>query len=162
MFLWTEHFTLIFENLKLKPGQNRKGQKIFQLHGFLNTFLQLAAEKKYSKNGAAGNFFGPSFCDGFKSVYLLGSICLKKNKVYSRTFVPLIHLCVFFVSILFRWLPFGWFLIKIAKMDPDSPLIYCKLASSHTSHLEAHPGFFRLLMKVIFLSLCTVTFWQKH
>jgi hypothetical protein len=27
----------------------------------LNTFLQLAAEKKYSKNGAAGNFFGPSY-----------------------------------------------------------------------------------------------------
>jgi hypothetical protein len=27
----------------------------------LNTFLQLAAEKKYSKNGAAGKFFGPSY-----------------------------------------------------------------------------------------------------
>ena len=27
----------------------------------MNTFLQLAAEKKYSKNGAAGNFFGPSY-----------------------------------------------------------------------------------------------------
>jgi hypothetical protein len=40
----------------LKPGQN-----IFQLHHFLNTFLQLAAEKKFSKNGAAGNFFGPSY-----------------------------------------------------------------------------------------------------
>ena len=37
------------------------GQKIFQLHRFLNTFLQLAAEKKYSKNGATGNFFGPSY-----------------------------------------------------------------------------------------------------
>ena len=45
----------------LKPGQNKKGPKIFQLHRFLNTFLQLAAEKKYSKNGAAGNFFGPSY-----------------------------------------------------------------------------------------------------
>ena len=45
----------------LKPGQNKKDQKIFQLHCFLNTFLQLAAEKKYSKNGAAVNFFGPSY-----------------------------------------------------------------------------------------------------
>ena len=47
----------------LKPGQNKKGQKIFQLYRFLNTFLQLAAEKKYSKNGAAGKFFGPSYFD---------------------------------------------------------------------------------------------------
>ena len=45
----------------VKPGQNKKGQNFFQLHRFLNTFLQLAAEKKYSKNGAAGNFFGPSY-----------------------------------------------------------------------------------------------------
>ena len=45
----------------VKPGRNKKGQKIFQLHRFLNTFLQLAAEKKYSKNGAAGNFLGPSY-----------------------------------------------------------------------------------------------------
>ena len=45
----------------LQPGQNKNGQKKFQLHRFLNTFLQLAAEKKYSKNGAAGNFFGPSY-----------------------------------------------------------------------------------------------------
>ena len=45
----------------LKPGQNKKGPKTFQLHRFLNTFLKLAAEKKYSKKGAAGNFFGPSY-----------------------------------------------------------------------------------------------------
>ena len=45
----------------LKPGQSNKGQKNFQLHRLLTTFLQLAAEKKYSKNGAAGNFFGPSY-----------------------------------------------------------------------------------------------------
>ena len=47
--------------ISLKPGQNKMGQKFFQLHRFLNTFLQLAAEKKYSKNGAARNFFGPSY-----------------------------------------------------------------------------------------------------
>ena len=47
--------------LLLKPDQNKKGQKNFQLHRFLNTFLQLAAEKNYSKNGAAGKFFGPSY-----------------------------------------------------------------------------------------------------
>ena len=45
----------------VKPGQNKKGQKIFHLHRFLNTFLQLAAEKKDSKDGAATNFFGPSY-----------------------------------------------------------------------------------------------------
>jgi hypothetical protein len=45
----------------LKQGQNKKHQNFFQLHCFLNTFLQLAAEKKYSKNGAAGIFFGPSY-----------------------------------------------------------------------------------------------------
>ena len=49
------------EKTLLKPDQNKKGQKIFQLHRFFNTFLQLAAEKKYSKKGAAGNFFGPSY-----------------------------------------------------------------------------------------------------
>ena len=32
---------------ELKPGQNKKGQKTFHLHNFLNTFLQQAAEKKY-------------------------------------------------------------------------------------------------------------------
>ena len=33
----------------VKPGQNKKGQKNFQLHCFLTPFLQLAAEKKDSK-----------------------------------------------------------------------------------------------------------------
>ena len=47
----------------LKPGQNKKGQKFFQLHCFLNTFLLLAAEKKYSKNNAARKCFGPSYFD---------------------------------------------------------------------------------------------------
>ena len=54
---------LIIMGKYLKPGQNKKDQKIFQLHRFLNIFLQLAAEKKYSKNGAAGKFFGPSYFD---------------------------------------------------------------------------------------------------
>ena len=35
---------------------------------------------------------------------------------------------------------------------------YRKGANSNMSGLEAHDGFFRLLMKGIFLSLCTVTF----
>ena len=42
----------------LKLGQNKNGQKNFC---FSNTFLQLAAEKKYSKNSAAGKIFGPSY-----------------------------------------------------------------------------------------------------
>ena len=45
----------------LKPGQNKKDQKIFQLHPFLNLFLQLAAEKTDQKNGAARKLFGPSY-----------------------------------------------------------------------------------------------------
>ena len=49
------------EKSLLKPSQNKKGRKNFQLHCFLNTFSQLLAVKKYSKNGAAGKFFGPSY-----------------------------------------------------------------------------------------------------
>ena len=45
----------------LKLSQNKKGRKNFQLHCFLNT--QLPAVKKYSKNDAAGKFFGPSYFD---------------------------------------------------------------------------------------------------
>jgi hypothetical protein len=46
----------------LKPGQNNKGQNFFlSAAPFFEYFLQLAAEKKYSKNGAAGNFFGSSY-----------------------------------------------------------------------------------------------------
>ena len=48
---------------RLKPSQNKKGRKKFQLHRFLNTFSQRPAVKKYSKNGAAGKFFGPSYFD---------------------------------------------------------------------------------------------------
>ena len=51
----------IVNNELLKPSQNKKGQKTFQLHRFLNPFLQLAVEEKDSKNGAARNFFGPSY-----------------------------------------------------------------------------------------------------
>ena len=55
-------FHRIFETLRgLKPGQNKKSQKIVQLHCFLNTFLQLVPQKKYSKNGAAVKCFGPSY-----------------------------------------------------------------------------------------------------
>ena len=46
---------------KVKSGQNKKGQKIFQLHRFLNPFSQLPAVKEDSENGAAGKFFGPSY-----------------------------------------------------------------------------------------------------
>ena len=54
------------------PGQNKKGQKILAAP-FFEYFLQLAAEKKYSKNGAAGIFFGPFYfvmtlvCINFKA-----------------------------------------------------------------------------------------------
>ena len=39
--------------------------------------------------------------------------------------------------------------------------IYHKIGSSNTSHLQVQAGFFRLFTRGIFLSLCTVTFWQK-
>ena len=75
----------------LKPVQNKKGQKNFQLHRFLNPFLQLAAEKKDSKKGAARRFFGPSnfvtalgnfviFCVAYENerlVSLVAQICCK-------------------------------------------------------------------------------------
>ena len=48
---------------ELKPSQNKKGRKNFQLHRFLNTFSQLLAVKMYSKNGAAVKYFGPSYFD---------------------------------------------------------------------------------------------------
>ena len=38
-----------------------KGPSKEEVHGFLNPFLQLEAEKKDSKNRAARNFFGPSY-----------------------------------------------------------------------------------------------------
>ena len=41
----------------LKPSQNKKGRK----HHFLKFFLQLVAEKKDSKTGAARKYFGPSY-----------------------------------------------------------------------------------------------------
>jgi hypothetical protein len=58
-----QHFKLKGLQFHLKPSQNKKGRKIFQLHRFLNTFSQLPAVKKYSKNSAAGNFFSPSYFD---------------------------------------------------------------------------------------------------
>ena len=38
---------------------------------------------------------------------------------------------------------------------------YRKVASSNTSHLEAHACFFLIAYAGDFLSLCSVTFWQK-
>ena len=43
----------MFSVALLKPSQNKKGRKIFQL----------AAEKKDSKNGAARKFFGTYYFD---------------------------------------------------------------------------------------------------
>ena len=49
------------ERLILKPCQNKKGQHLFQLHRFLRILFTAGTEKKYSKNGAARIFFGPSY-----------------------------------------------------------------------------------------------------
>ena len=62
-------------NVYLKPSQTRKGRKNFMLHHFSNPFLLLAAEKKDSKNGAARNFFGPSY-------FVTALISCNKAKLY--------------------------------------------------------------------------------
>ena len=48
-------------NNYLKPSKNKKVQKCFYLHRFLNPFSQLPAVKKDLKNGAARKFSGPSY-----------------------------------------------------------------------------------------------------
>jgi hypothetical protein len=68
--------------LFLKSGQNRKGQKVFYLHRFLNPFSQLPAVKKDSKNGAAGKCFGPSYF-----VTALVAHFLYPNKMFQNCFV---------------------------------------------------------------------------
>ena len=68
-------FKMLLTNFKLKPGQNKKGQKNFQLYRFLNTFLQLAADKKYSKNKAAVNFQPFLFCDDFSNFWRAWHYC---------------------------------------------------------------------------------------
>ena len=40
---------------------SKSRSKNFPPAPFFKYFLQLVAEKKYSKNGAAGKFFGPSY-----------------------------------------------------------------------------------------------------
>ena len=44
----------------LKPCQNKKFRKIFQVHRFRGLFLRLADEKN-TENGASGKIFGPSY-----------------------------------------------------------------------------------------------------
>ena len=46
--------------MQLKPSQNKKEQKIFQLHHFLNNFSQLPAVKSIQKTVQLDKFFGPS------------------------------------------------------------------------------------------------------
>ena len=63
IFKANSEFSLFWETILLKLSQNKKGRKNFQLHRFLNNFSQLPAVKQYSKDGAAGKFFGPSYFD---------------------------------------------------------------------------------------------------
>ena len=52
---------LLYKIKVLKAFQDKKGQKILQVHHFRCYFLQLAAKKKNTENGALGKFFGPSY-----------------------------------------------------------------------------------------------------
>ena len=62
--LHTSTFPRPQTTLKLKPSQNKKGQKISSCTIFWPfLFSQLPAVKKDSKNGAARKFFGPSYFD---------------------------------------------------------------------------------------------------
>ena len=64
-------------------SQNKEGQKIFQLHRFLNTFSQLPAVKKYSKNSADGNFLGPSY---FEPALVTSQLfCFEENMFKKKT-----------------------------------------------------------------------------
>ena len=54
-------FVCIKVNYIVRPSQNKKDREIFQMHHFMNPFLQLAVEKKDSKNGAARKLFDPSY-----------------------------------------------------------------------------------------------------
>ena len=56
--------------MTLKSGRNKKCQKMFQLHRFLNPFSQLPTVKKDSKKGSTRNFFGPS-CFVMALIYLI-------------------------------------------------------------------------------------------
>ena len=47
----------------IKPSQIRRDEKNFSCTFYLNPFLQLAAEKNDSKNGATRKFCGPSYFD---------------------------------------------------------------------------------------------------
>ena len=93
----------------IKPSYNKKGQKIFQLHHFLNTFSQLPAVKQDSKNGAARKFFAPSYFDPALPRYYLNDLSSRWSAV-SETFllsgIPLIYLHSF-------W---GFFLTLFAKL----------------------------------------------
>ena len=69
----------------LKPSQNKKGRKNLQLHRFLNTFSQLPAVKKYSKNSAAEKIFGPPYFDpalaAFFFYFVFPAIFSAKTKI---------------------------------------------------------------------------------
>ena len=62
----------------LKPSQNKKSQKTFQLHRFLNTFLQLVDEKKYlfKKRCSWKNCWPFLFCDGFIRKCVFGMVTI--------------------------------------------------------------------------------------
>ena len=77
----------------LKPSQNKKGKKIFQLHRFLNTFSQLPAVKSIQKNGAAGKFFGSSYFDLALVIYC--NIVCSINYLREQQFLCLFLLTFF-------------------------------------------------------------------
>ena len=55
----------------------------------------------------------------------------------------------------------NWHDMYVLILIDSFPIIYRKVASSNTSRLEPHPGFYRLLMKGIFDAYVLWPFWKQ-
>jgi hypothetical protein len=79
----------------------------------LNLFLQRAAEKKYSKNGAARKFFGPSYFDPTLGIFLILTY-VKFSLVFDKLWINNNILeCYYFHILLICIWSIGW------SMDTD-------------------------------------------
>ena len=73
----------------LKPGQNKKGQKIFRLHHFLNTFYNWQLRKSIQKRCSWKFFWSFLFCDGFRRK-------LAQQHLISKDKWPVLHKKIWF------------------------------------------------------------------
>ena len=90
--------------------------------------------------------------DFIKIDNLVSTAFLLQYKVYEGLEFPKIKFGTTRLNLLLKKMFLGW---KCLENE------YFKVATCNTCCLEAHAGFFRLLMKGILNSYCTKTFWQK-